>query len=770
MVKPYIHDAFDMGILRQDATTKVGLMLRRSQNEVPFYQVFDDEYLAAQYFIGEPSYGNLPPEKELALRQDDWRAGFGIEVYDGNNPKQYFSSIGMDMRFRGKAIAGPVSTGIAIPSYTRTAPAIVNADMELNSDWTGGAQSAAQAHGGTKSWLTSAGDETSYQDLVLTGYPGRYVTFTCWLYQAVANTNVITIDDGVGTTSSSLSATINNWEKQTVTRRLDQGATRLRIKMVSNAGQAGYWDDAVITVAVGDAFEIHFAEFNSLLFISFGNVLAKLNGTGDGFTEVERLPYEITDMAVFSDDKLYLACGYTYSYWEMTTAEAFTVNTLTVNKFKYFALVRTTVDTMYGADAVNKIRSTVNPANGGTQWSGQTTVDSTIYEINQLFSVGGALYIRKENRPYYLNSSGTVKDDLSPELESLSNSIASQDIIEWLAKLYIPWGDQALLEEDSGILTWRNPADFASGLSDFNGKIFAVYADDRYLYAILDNTTKIEVLTGRLEEIDGSSSWVWHPIHETTLTGCRSCHISNVYQKRLWIASTEATESLYYIPLPIGYADVVNDTNRSFKTGGTMETPWLHANFKSTTKAFPALELVMGHTYNAGRYFTVKYKKLGDALWTTIGNYTGSATSMTQSRFIPVDGSSNNPKATMFKLQFTVVTDDATITPVLLSYHLKAILYPGQREIIACKVYCANEIQLKDGTIDKGSFDTIVATLDEARAATWPVTIYDLDGNTKNVKFLPTPANVPRWSVIANEKQRKFEREYTLLLQIVDLS
>jgi len=178
----------------------------------------------------------------------------------------------------------------------------------------------------------------------------------------------------------------------------------------------------------------------------------------------------------------------------------------------------------------------------------------------------------------------------------------------------------------------------------------------------------------------------------------------------------------------------------------------------------------MGHAYNASRYFTVKYKKLGDSSWTTIGNYTGSATSMTQSKYIPADGSSNNPKSAMFKLQFTAVTNDTTITPILLGYHLKGILYPDQREIIACKVYCANEIQLKDGTIDKGSYDTITATLDEARVATWPVTIYDVNGTTQTVKFLPLPSNVPRWTIIGNEKERKLELEYNLLLQKVSLS
>lgn len=114
---------------------------------------------------------------------------------------------------------------------------------------------------------------------------------------------------------------------------------------------------------------------------------------------VKAFPTTITDLEVFSDSKLYIALGFTYPYWEMTTAAAFQVNGLTVNKFKYFAFVRTTADTMYGSDAVNKIRSTVNPANGGTQWSGQTTVDSTVYEIMQLFTSSGALYIRKQNPP-----------------------------------------------------------------------------------------------------------------------------------------------------------------------------------------------------------------------------------------------------------------------------------------------------------------------------------------------------------------------------------
>ncbi len=59
---------------------------------VPFYQEFDDEYLASQFFSDPAGYGNLPPEKEIAIRQDDWRAGFGEDIFDSSDPRRYFSS------------------------------------------------------------------------------------------------------------------------------------------------------------------------------------------------------------------------------------------------------------------------------------------------------------------------------------------------------------------------------------------------------------------------------------------------------------------------------------------------------------------------------------------------------------------------------------------------------------------------------------------------------------------------------------------------------
>src|SRR3990167_1419595 len=172
MTSGFVKTKHDIGLTVGATTT--GFMLRKSTNVLPQYQVFDDEYLAQQFFTGEPGYANLPPEKELAIRQDDWRSGLGLEVYDGNDPRRYHKST-MDMRRRGLGLAGVASTAIAMPASSTTA-ALANTDMELAASWTGGARSSTQAHGGTYSWKLGA--ETAYQNATTwtTDWRGRAFT------------------------------------------------------------------------------------------------------------------------------------------------------------------------------------------------------------------------------------------------------------------------------------------------------------------------------------------------------------------------------------------------------------------------------------------------------------------------------------------------------------------------------------------------------------------------------------------------------------------
>ncbi len=773
---------FDIGVKRTSGTV-IGMMTRKDTRSVPAYQVYDDEFLASQFFTGEPGYGSLPTEKELAIIGADHRAGFGMDVYDANDPKRYLTTDGMDLRFRGMAIAGPIATAATLPTLT----ALLDSGLEAwttstnLTSWTETLNQGTVTQDDTSErsgtycavLVSGAGNIAYYAEInqsvsIDTSYRGKVIRASVWVKTTGATSARLTISDEDGSATSSYHTGGGAYENLTATRTIGASATyyNLALRVTNNGGNVTAYVDDFSSPALGVI--TCSADFNNLMYFSAGNCLLEMSAAGV-ITFVTSFISEITDLEVFGSN-LFIALGLSNTYYYMSTAEVFTISTTTVKNFKYFKLVDAATPVLWGSDSVNTIRSSITGT--ADDWSGVTTIAASYNAITGMFTDAGSLYINKTDMPYYLNSTGAVKNDLAPELQTIARSADNgKNAFFWLHNFYLPWGT-SLLENDSGVNTWRSPNDFSTQLADFVGQVYAVSGDDHYLFAIICGTAFIWVLAGRSEVIDDTTRWVWHPIAGITPTTCETCWVSSVYQKRLWVSSTSSSDSLYYIPLPLAYGNVLADANRSFKSGTGMDTPWLHGNFKSTVKAFIKLELVMGHTYDADIYFLARYKKLGDSSWTTIGNYTGSATSMIQSRYIPVDASGNNPKSTLFKLRFVAYTDDVQKTPVLLSYHLKAVLYPDQREIIAMKVYCANEIILRDGGTDSGSYQTIIDTLDEARVSTYPVTIYDIDGTARTGKFLPLPngINTPRWKPIANEKDRTFEREYNLLFQLIPLS
>jgi len=255
---------------------------------------------------------------------------------------------------------------------------------------------------------------------------------------------------------------------------------------------------------------------------------------------------------------------------------------------------------------------------------------------------------------------------------------------------------------------------------------------------------------------------VWHPITEITLAGCETAFISSVYKKRLWIASTSSSDSVYHIDLYASYGDVTSDANRQYDTSATktFETPWLHGNFQASSKGYIKLTLTT-EDCDSNVYITGKYKKLGDSSWTSLGNFT---TSPTTTKYFGTTAVTSN----MIRFQFTFVTNSATATPKLLDYDCRAILYPDQRKIITCQVRCADELTCKDGSIEKMNYTTIKNAIDRFRAATYPVECRDIDDNTIYCRALPMS---PVGTLTADEKGRQNkERIYNLAMQIVSLS
>lgn len=786
MATTYQSSKHDIGIVNVSTTglgtDVIGMMLVKDpKTGAPAYAEYDSKYLAEQFFTGAPAETYQDPEEELTIAQSDWRSGFGLEIADSSDPKRYYASYGCDLRFKGQAMAGYSPTAIALPT-PHTASAW-NETFCNHADPSVAWDNEANAYDGNTgtfadTTLPAAGNWSGYIELYI---PAISCSSVRWWWSESVNNAVGGIDidlyyDDAWNHTYTEEAVGCAGEGAYATQAI--GATKivtaLRVRFKANGGG----NDAQLnsiqlygTSATIAGSPKKGKDFNDSLYIPIANTLYKLNATGDGWTLVEAFPVNITCIEVWGN-YLFIAQHTTDPYWYMDTAEACLESTAATNTFELFQTVHTTAPILWGKDSDNTVRSNTNPVNGGAAWAAATTVGSSFYEITELVTRSGALYIMKEDMPYYLDSTGAVQNDLAPELTSLMATTSGKNAVVYKNSVYIPCGTQALLETDGTINTFINPASYCTNLSDFNGTIQALAFDEEWLFAILDNSTKVEVLATREESIDGSTRRVWHPLAEITLAGAEGAFVSTEYQKRLWIISTSSANSIYYIPLPTGYGDITSDANRSFKTDTYFYTPYYHGEFKSDTKAFIKIVVTLGHTYDADIYWECWYEKLGDASWTDAGDLKGTATSRIATLYIPVDAAAAKPVSTMMRFKFVAKTDDTTKTPILLQYTVKAILYPIRRTLIACKVYASEDITLKNGQIEKNIYDTVRTTITNMRNATWPVTFYDIfyTNTTRSVKLLPLPRNTPLFEVVKSEKTREKEIIYNLLMQEVTLS
>ena len=247
----------DIGLTNSSAA-EIGFMLARDKNSAFIYQESTDPPLAQQLFVDQADYSRMPPEREIRLIQSDYRAGFGLQYADGSS--RYHYGINIDGRFRDELRLASLPTAVTKPTVTTLA--IVNGDMELNSDWTNGAgttqQAPGQGIGGSAAWqvTTVAATAYAYQDIQSgTDYKGRVYKITIVVKYASAvalGTIRIGLDDGDGAATYSSNHTGGGgWENLTVTKQMSASATRLRILLeatrVGADNQTAYYDNAVIT-------------------------------------------------------------------------------------------------------------------------------------------------------------------------------------------------------------------------------------------------------------------------------------------------------------------------------------------------------------------------------------------------------------------------------------------------------------------------------------------------------------------------------------------
>lgn len=782
----------------QDASgNDVGLMLTRDKNGALNYTETTDTALAAQYSSGEVGYTNFEPEKKVRAGQSDYTQGFGAEYYAGDN--RYYYTIGADARFKDKVILGPTIGTIALTDYSF---AITDGGMETwtngttLTNWTNSTATVAQegtikSAGTYSAKLSGTEDGYIYQDVAWNvKYRGVKVSVSALIY----NTNVaqargqVIIDDGVGTTTTNSTGS-GAFAVFNCTHTMDASATRLRIILkydYISANAAVYFD---VVTAVGPSYTqvMAMAIFNNQLYVGYGDTLVKLNATADGFTYINNFATSssnyITDFEPFG---AYLFIGFNFgscNYYYMSTAEALTLSTLSGVKGQatYFKAVGSALKKWIFVDSTNTstVYSSTDPLNTTGDWDTGTVIgDASSVVIDKICEQGGLPMIAKEDGLWYIDENGEPQKVIH-NLVTADSSYMGMGMINWQGNIYYPIFATLYEHNSDGVVTDISPSKSINGSSSFDGEIISLAGDSDYLYAIIDNSTNVQVVAGRWETVEDGTQFIWHSVQQVTFTGARLQwypFVSKVVDiksyKRLYMASTVASEGVKYIPITNNYGNISADSDYTYLTAGYLITSWMYCNVRDDPKAWIKITLTMSGT-TADIYWRAYYQKLGDSSWTEINSTNKFKTSPTTTAYLPVDGSSNYPQSTMMRFKFEGVTNSTATSPVLLGYDVRAAWYPRQETIIQLRAKCTDRPVLNGGVHEESqSSNTIMAAIDALANPTiaWPRAFYPpywlSSTDTKYVKLMAPSVKM----MVADEKGQNAEWVYDLALLVIPTS
>lgn len=735
------NNLFDISLQQDSSATIYGFMLAK-KNGVKLLHIEDAPYLNPGFYTSNPSYANAPPEQEFTIAQDEWHSNFGLQDSAIGSEKKYRTSYGVDLRQKGRAYNGPASGTLTLP--TNCAPPIKNTGFETTdppANWAvlsgGGAwsRSSTFAQAGTYSGkIAGAVSATTVEQVTVPWdniYQGGAFVLTCYIYQPTGSANfaLIGLNDGVTTTWSTASATVDSWTQITLNKTLDAAATALTVYVKHNGTSNNiYFDTIALSSNVATTGNyIRYIDYNSALYIARGTSLLKYTGSGN-WVHVASFNTTITDLAVLGS-QLFVAIGtaafmfYSAASDDTDWTQATTAN----NKAQFFGEIS---GTLWYNDEDAKIRN-ITSANGSA--SAQTTVGLTTTDITGLIQHAGLLYIMKTDQPYERASGGGITAIL-PEAVSEVGTTSGKNPLSYKGDLFIQTGSQGLWKWKSATdIETVSPAKFAVAESDFGGKILAMANDSEYLYAILDNTTKVEVLAGREETIDSVTDWRWHPIAELTLSICNHAWVSTVGSKRLWLLGDSAdTPTFYY--LPANYADPTTDSTYQRNLSGIFYTPWYSGAFIDVTKAFFSLTL-LSSGLTANLTIAVDYQLLGDGSWTTGWTF-GASASPSKINYFAADTTSRKIR---FKLTF--VSNSATSSPILLGLILRGSLMPVKRKKLDFTVRVADNITTRKGVPDTNRSHVLETALNAYDAETWPV-ILTVPDNSSATEGATTAYNV----------------------------
>ncbi len=756
MVTPTIatHD-----LLLSDGSTTIGLMLVKDKDGIPSLTRYCAPSLSLQQFtaLNEAAF---PPTQQAYVTQEDWCGGFGKQNY---SLKRYMQTHGVDNSVKGLSYPSPVPV-----ASTNSNPTTTGYNLGFETSTTIG------TYGWVSNWgVLNAGATSGYvvdtavfdagaQSLRASGNGAFPATFT--LQQALGvttanNTTItVTVRTRAITTNGELRVRILNaaeteLDTETFVLTADAGwvtktATYTFVGVVTNpilelklteTTLDGAWMDtvtvtwggtALATMTMGTIYKI--LDFNATSYAITSTGVWKR--TAANWTWVGGSPPGCVDAApaagtVDGGSVLALCRGASLNYWLMLSNESFYVNSGSGSpaKVEKWEAINSLDYTSRSPQTVYKMASIL----AGTATT-TYTVGQVGFNITKIVNHLESPFIVKENGLFYISSAGSVIEVMT-DLRSLYNTNTGKNTISWNGKLYVPAGNQALLEYDAGDVASIGANKYNERLSDFSGQIGATASDDEWLFSILDNSTKIEILKGRYETIeDLGTDWRWHPIIEDTYGTVSYAYVSGITAQRLWYGG--GTSLPKYIPLPTKYGDPLNDTTLTFQNAVTEESPWFDFGLSMANKTLLSFLLHSTALSTGHQTIKVEYQLWGEAstTWTEVGGSgQGSfVTSPTEEKFF---GSGIVSKKVRFR--FTFYTDDTTVGHAVTGFTCYAIVNPLRLTMTKAQVRVADDNVLRNGAIDLDMTYAIVSAQLHTWKDTHPLTVTLPDGTGLTMKF-----------------------------------
>lgn len=665
--------------------------------------------------MGEVSYADVPPEQELTWDgQYSMHGGFG--QLDWRDPTRFFTSSGVDTRFRGKAFCGPLLIKVEQASGANL--------MGLNGPMYCGCDHE-------KATYIGAGH-------------GVYQTIRPWTLTTVADTKIATAAAPAGDHNDTITLSGTGsptWDTDILT------AGR-RIKITGSTSNDGLKTVVSCTSTVLTVYEGLNAETEPAGTTFTTDIWALVWDAGSGIINglVSSNGY------IYACNKILAGAAYYYSDTGNNSPSWTGASGGTVD-YDFFLPLNGNIWGFRGRNLANV--ATVSPAIGGASFSGAYKIGDTSYDFTWALNHRDILLAGKEDGLYSIDEYGNT-NCLIPDMRLQSTPLNFRRMFSWKNMVYCPIGPGGLwVWSENNAVDDLSPRKSAPHDTNFHGTVGGLAGDANWLYAVVQGSASgsnynIGLLAGAWITDELGTRWVWHPLTSWVDDAAHMCFVIRFdvdYNTRLWIGrgTAAATGQTYdyvpnYITLP-RYTDnpleAVDDAATAYAyhyaSGGTLTTSWWDKGLRDMTAAFPRLtvwgedlaNVDPGGDAEEQRYITVDYQIEGSSWVLAATSGFTLAAALTQNG-VAVSSTFSLPDSALGKrirlrfnfyttLKVAGVAQNPVKTPVLLlPFALRAIPAPESRRQIACTIEC------KDDQAGHLSAAEIRTALNTAKTTAWP--------------------------------------------------